>query len=129
MAKSKGGRPTALTDAVRERVRGAVAAGATREDAARAGGIGKTTLYGWMKHGRRSRTGKYREFVNEISRAEAEYFVSLAHSVTRAALGYEETTVKVIAFPDGSTRTEETTRHVFDWQAALQILARRRPEE
>jgi len=40
---------------------------------ARACGIGKTTFYLWLKKGQEQKTGKYRDFLNAITRAKGTF--------------------------------------------------------
>jgi transposase-like protein len=42
------------------------------EVAATAAGIHRTTLYRWMRHGRDQKRGRYRKFVNQVEKAQAE---------------------------------------------------------
>src|SRR3954452_12107974 len=94
-------RPTKLTADVHSRIMQAIRAGNYAEAACRAAGIAPSTFYRWLERGEREQEGIYREFHDELRRAEAEAEVH-AVAVLRRAM------------PD-------------DWRAALAYLERRHP--
>jgi transposase len=56
----------------RARIIEALASGLTITAAARLAGISRETYYEWLDRGRQAPTGRYREFVEAVGRAEAE---------------------------------------------------------
>lgn len=74
---SKGGRPTKLTPEVQEKICNAIRAGNYYEAACAYAGIGYSTFRTWMIKGEKARSGKYREFVEAIKKAEYEAEVRL----------------------------------------------------
>lgn len=70
------GRPTKLTEDIRDKLVQLVETGNYAEVAAEAIGIGKTTFYQWLKRGRKDeevgRRTRYREFANAIANARAK---------------------------------------------------------
>lgn len=98
------GRPTKLTEKVREQIVSAVREGCYQDVAARAAGIAPSTFYNWKARGEEGgkRNAIYVEFLDELTRAEAEA-EQLAVHVWRKAFGN-------------------------DWRAAMEYLARRHPE-
>jgi hypothetical protein len=65
------GRPK-LDPLVTQRVCDLIRAENYLEGAATAAGIHRTTLYRWMRHGRDQKRGRYRKFLNQVERAQAE---------------------------------------------------------
>lgn len=85
MARGQGaGRPSKLTDAVQEKIVGAIRAGNYAETAAQYAGIDKSTYHRWMQKGEDGRA-KYREFRAAVRAAEAEAEV-YAETVLRKAM-------------------------------------------
>jgi hypothetical protein len=125
----KGGRPTDLTPEAQQKVCQALAAGATREHAAQFAGVGKTTLYAWLKRGRKAKSGRYREFLNAAEAAEAQCAMRNVALVQKAANERDEVTVRETVRADGTVERVTTTRRVFDWGAAAWWLERRYPED
>lgn|SRR5215471_917121 len=96
------GRPSKLTDAVRERIATAVGSGNYLEAAAGYAGISRATFWRWMERGERERTGQYRAFRDAIREAEARAEVRMVAQWQQA-------------IPE-------------DWRAAAEFLARRFPD-
>lgn len=65
------GRPK-LDLAMTQRIIDLIRAGNYLEVAATAAGIHRTTLYRWMRHGRDQKRGRYRKFLSQVERAQAE---------------------------------------------------------
>jgi transposase len=65
------GRPTKLTDEIRDTIVAAIRDGNYSETAAAAAGIGKTTFYLWMVKGE-TLGGKYEQFREAVHAAEAD---------------------------------------------------------
>jgi transposase len=95
-------RPTKLTPEIRQRIVTAIRAGNYAEPAARSAGISPATYYRWLKRGEKAPPGIYREFLEEVRRAESEAEVH-AVAVIRKAMG-------------------------DDWRAAAHYLERRYPD-
>ena len=66
------GRPSKLTPEVTKRLTEAIRAGNYYEAACGYAGIGYSTFRAWMVRGEKAKSGKYREFVEAITRAEYE---------------------------------------------------------
>lgn len=104
------GRPSKLTQDVKDKVLEAIGKGCTREVAAAYAGIGERTLYQWISYGNKppqtsameERLAPYRQFAQALTRAEATAEVE-AVSVWQAA------------FKD-------------DWRAVVEWLARKYPD-
>jgi hypothetical protein len=96
------GRATKLTPEVGERIAKAIRAGNYFEAAARASGISPSTFYRWLELGAQDSEGIYRQFREQIKRAEAESEVHAVALIRKAMPG--------------------------DWRAALALLERRHPE-
>lgn len=95
------GRPSKLTDQVRDSVCEAVAMGMTFDLAAQYAGIGRSTFFRWMRQGEQSEPGdRFRDFWDAVKRAESEGALNALATIHRAA-------------SDGS------------WQAAAWLLERR----
>jgi hypothetical protein len=101
--KSKGGRPSKLTPAIRRRICRLIRVGSYAEVAAAAVGISKTTFYAWMKRGRRQRAGQFREFLNAVRRASAQDEVSDLAIIHKARDGGQLIEERTITRRDGST--------------------------
>lgn len=82
---AKRGRPDKLTPEVTAQITDAIHAGNYLDTAAAYGGISKVTLHGWLKRGRRQKTGKYRDFVDAMEKALARAEVQLVLGVARWA--------------------------------------------
>lgn len=99
-------RPSLLSAEITDRIVRMVRAGSYKEVAARAAGIGTSTLYSWQERGEADRVeGRQTEhaaFVEALTRAEAEAEVHAIAAVRKVM---------------------ET-----DWRAAMDYLARRYPE-
>jgi transposase len=68
----KMGRPSKLTPEVQERICQAIRAGNYYEAACAYAGIGYSTFRAWMLKGEKAKSGKYREFMEAVTRAEYE---------------------------------------------------------
>src|SRR5690554_1282364 len=72
MSRKRIGRPSKLTPEVKKRLIDAIKAGNYIEPACRFAGIAPATFYRWMERGARASSGEFREFWEELTRAEAE---------------------------------------------------------
>lgn len=97
------GRPTKLNANVQRLIVSAIAKGNTREVAAAAAGIGRTTLFTWLAAGEKAKSGQYRDFLDALKKAEAGAVVGMVGIVRNAAAN--------------------------SWQAAAWWLERRHPDE
>jgi hypothetical protein len=129
MTINRGGRPSKLTPAVQARIRECLARGSTRVDAATQGGIDCMMLRRWERRGRRQKNGKFRRFCEAAKRAESDAVESCVATIPRAATEHAEVTVKTTEFPDGTVKTETTTRKVFEWTPATWWLERIRASD
>ena len=66
------GRPSKLTHERQAKICDAIRAGNYMETAAAFAGIDKTTLYAWLRKGRKANRGKHREFVDAVEKAMAD---------------------------------------------------------
>ena len=97
-------RPSKLTPEAQAAIVDAILHGCTYKDAAEAAGIEYNTFNEWMKKGEQSTSGKYREFNDAVSKANAQCAINFTRVIqSKAALG--------------------------DWKAALEWLKRRRRSE
>lgn len=96
MAKSK------LTPETQSRICELIEDGNYARVAAEAAGISESTFYSWLEQGKEARSGKYREFLESVTRAEAASEQKLL-AIWRSAAPQ-------------------------DWRAARDLLARRFPE-
>jgi len=78
-------RPSKLTDDLRDAIVKSLTIGATRKDASEAAGIDYTTFLNWMARGAKARTGKYFEFFDAASKAEAEARINYTTIIAKAA--------------------------------------------
>ncbi len=65
-----GGRPSKLPRA--GQILAGIRAGCYPEQAAQAAGVSASTFYAWKARGEREKTGRYRDFLEELRKAEAE---------------------------------------------------------
>jgi hypothetical protein len=94
-------RPTKLTDPIREKFVQVLRVGNYREAACRAIGISPSCFYNWLQRGELEERGIYREFLDAVTKAEAEAEV-FAVAILRRAMS-------------------------DDWKAAVAYLERRHP--
>lgn len=144
------GRKSKFTPEVVKKITDALRVGNTRKAAAEASGISESLFYEWIKKGEAARNGPFLEFLEAVTRAEAECEVQNVAIIKKAAAGWETRTVrtktqtveeitvdgsgKPIAGADGkplktvTTQTETITTEgkEFDWRAALEWLKRRK---
>lgn len=72
MAKAKTGRPTLFTNERRKKIIKAVSEGNYLNVAAQAAGIDETTLWNWLRRGKKEGEGEYFEFLQSVMEAEHE---------------------------------------------------------
>ncbi len=77
-------RPTKLTDEVHRRIVAAIRAGNYAEPAARSAGVSPATFYRWMERGQKQKSGIYRDFHDDVRRAEADAEVEAVARLRKA---------------------------------------------
>lgn len=98
------GGPSMMLPAQKAKLLQALRTGAPRVDCALAAGIGRSTFLRWIARGKRSKTGEYRAFWDEVRAAQSEGKVALSALIVREAQS-------------------------GDWRAAAWILERRHGKE
>lgn len=99
-----------LTDEKTQEIFNAIAGGNTHEVAARLAGIAPSTFYNWMKRGEQAKSGRFKNFHDQIKKAEALAEAERINVIRRAMLAQGK-------FKDP------------DWKAAAWYLERRYPEK
>jgi transposase-like protein len=134
MAKGKG-RKTKLTDEIVERICDLVKLRLSWNQIAAIVGIDPKTLRNWRdrgsQEGRTKRGDKiYREFVEQLNRAEAEMYAEAVEVFRKAMLGGEKTRSTKMVLENGiPVKTEITEKTLApNWKAALEFLSRAQPE-
>jgi len=105
------GRKTKLTSELQEKICKYIENGHTVEQACALVGIAEPTYYRWLRRGKESKTGKFREFLEAVKSAEKIAESKYLAIITRAAVGDPEKKVK------------------GDWKAAAWYLERRNPKQ
>lgn len=84
---NRGGRPSKLTEELRERIVSLVAAGNPLSVAAEASGVARSTLHAWLKRGEGTGRGDapYRVFVAAVEQARAQAESDLVAQMRKAA--------------------------------------------
>ena len=82
---SKIGRPAKFSAEAAAAVVEAVRKGCPRGTAANAAGLGRSTLMRWMARGKAERRGQFRDFWDDIKRAEAEAIAERIERIRDAA--------------------------------------------
>lgn len=67
------GRPSKLSPALTQAIAERIKAGNFPDVAAQCEGVGKSTFYAWMQRGEAESEGPYRDFLESVTRAEAEF--------------------------------------------------------
>ena len=97
-------------------------------------GVDPRTLRNWRERGGQEKTKRgdkiYREFVEEINRAEAEMYQEAVSVFRNAIRGGEKILNKEIIMENGiPVRTKITEKELApNWKAAVEWLSRRHPE-
>src|SRR5262245_31872033 len=100
------GRPTKLTDEVKDQIVSAVRNGNYVETAGAIAGVCKQTLYNWLRKGARSRSGKLREFVDAVNKAISDSQADDVDNLRKYANGYDVVKTKTVVGPDGKVISE-----------------------
>ncbi|MAH46904.1 hypothetical protein CMI37_13825 [Candidatus Pacearchaeota archaeon] len=96
------GRPSKLTDEMKAKIIRFVRAGNYYNVACRAAGVGERTFMRWMEMGREAKSGRFRQFWQEVLSAEAEAEALHVLNITKAG--------------------------VTDWKASARFLAAKYPD-
>lgn len=122
-----------------ESVAGSISVGASVTDTAGALGIGRSTLYRWLKEGKEAagrQAAGYDDFEplllrlhEEVEKATHEAKVEALMAIRKGFRGWTETETTTVTGEDGKVKTTVKTRTRFDWQAALAYLERKHPKE
>jgi hypothetical protein len=79
------GRPSKLTPERHKRIVDLIEAGNYPETAAGACGVSRTAFYDWMAKGREAKSGKYKDFADDVQRAREAAEAELVATVKLAA--------------------------------------------
>lgn len=147
------GRKTKFTPEACEKIVNALRVGNTRRASALGAGISEALFYEWLKKGGKAKSGEFLEFLEAVTRAEAECEIQNVAILKKAAAGYKSRIVttktkshtEIVRKADGEPLTDaegnpktvvvavtETTireSDEFDWRAALEWLKRRNPAD
>lgn len=107
MGQKRAGRPTKLTPELQKQYCELIALGVPRTHAARAVGIGVSTLMRWLADGEKQTRGRYKEFREAVESAEGACVAVYLDVIKSAAMG--------IGQKDG----------IPQWAAAAWVLERR----
>ncbi len=122
------GRPSKLTPSLSAAFCERVASGLSRTQAASVVGVSKKTICGWLRLGRRSRSGPHAAFLTAVLAAEARFMAERLSAVVRAAAPRRARTVRTTTHPDGRVVVEVTERVQADWRAAAWLLRCKDPD-
>ena len=127
-----GGRPSKLTPEVHAelcRLIGEV--GLTQADAVRIVGISTTAFYGWVQKGKKAKSGKMKEFADDLERATAQFKERRHEALLRAATEESvEVQEEIRTGPDGNPVTHvKRIRRPPDPRWDAWLLERKFPEE
>lgn len=128
-----------LTLQVIESVAGAISVGASVTDTAGALGLGRSTLYRWLKEGKEAAQLKAEghtsydalklQLFEEVEKATHEAKVEALMALRKGFRGWTQTETTTTSEDGKPTKTVTKTRTMFDWQAALAYLERKHPRE
>lgn len=142
--------PNKFTPEAKKKILDALRVGNTRRASAGAAGISKSLFYEWIQKGEKAKSGEFLDFLDAVTRAEAECEVQNVAILKKAASGwdtkatrtktksYQEIYLKDDGTPvlgeDGKplrkivteTETVTTEGREFDWRASLEWLKRRK---
>lgn len=82
---SRRGRPTLLDAEKQQTIAGLIVSGAFAVDACEQAGIGSSTFYVWLEKGKKQKRGRYRDFLEAITRAQSQRRMLLLADVRNAA--------------------------------------------
>lgn len=122
------GRPTKFTPENTTRILNALRGGTPIIHAAQAAAVDYSTFCRWRQRGERVGHGPYREFCNDVKRAEADSIIRNVTIVQKAAIGGEVISRTTTTKPDGTVVVRERMS-IPVWQAAAWWLERKYPDE
>jgi len=122
------GRPTKFTPENTTRILNALRGGTPIIHAAQAAGVDYSTFCRWRQRGERVGHGPYRDFRDEVKKAEADSIIRNITIVQKAALGGEVVTRTTTTKPDGTVIVTERKSSPA-WQAAAWWLERKYPND
>jgi hypothetical protein len=126
MARS--GRKTKLTPEIAKKIIQALQGGATRRVAIGTVSISEQTFYNWLARGERAARGRFFEFFEAVSRAEAAAALRNITIIQKCAMGGEVIKRITLTRPDGTQEVTEVKSQPNN-SAAQWWLARRFPED
>jgi hypothetical protein len=86
VVEKRRGRPSKLTPQVCQKIVDALRAGNFIQTAAEYAGVDRSTVHDWLRRGKRERQGQYRDFVEQVRKAEADSEVRDLAIISKAAL-------------------------------------------
>ena len=128
------GRKTKLDEHIIEQVCELVKLRSSWTDIGAITGIDPKTFRNWRERGSQEKTKRgdkiYREFVQEVNRAEAETYMEAVKVFRQAILGGAKQTIRKVVVENGiPVKTEITEKTLApNWKAALEWLSRTNPE-
>ena len=131
----RAGRPSKLTPELEKTILLAIAeGGCTYVDACLIAGIGQSTFHKWKSQGQAARSGLFREFVDKLKKAEAEF---RAHHLKKIQDAANESSVETrkTTRTAGDGDDQKTFQEVVEitrpptWTASAWLLERKYPEQ
>jgi hypothetical protein len=105
----------------------AVASGVSRRVAARALGLGESTIHRYLQRIRVATRGPLREYRDRLGQAEATAEATLIARIANAGMPRTVTKTTVAKGPKGEVTTVVTERQDGDWKANAWLAERRWP--
>lgn len=128
-----------LTPELVEKIGSFIAVGASVTDTAGAAGVGRSTLYRWLKEGAEAQRLRDEGHTNydqlllrlheEVDKATHEAKVEALMALRKGFRGWTETETTTVTLNGKEERTTVKTRTRFAWEAALAYLERKHPTE
>ena len=124
------GRRTKLTRKIIEATEHYVKHRLTQKEIAVLLGIDPKTFRNWRERGLEAESGIYREFVDAIDRAEAEFSLEVVGVIRKAIMGGEKQIIRKVIVENGiPVKTEITEKTLLpDAKLGLEVMARTQPE-
>ena len=132
----RAGRPSKLTPELEKTILLAIAeGGCTYVDACLIAGIGQSTFHKWKLQGQAARSGLFREFVDKLKRAEADFRAHHLKKIQDAANESSVETRKTTRTAGDGDDQKMTFQEVVEitrpptWTASAWLLERKYPEQ
>ena len=132
----RAGRPSKLTPELEKTILLAIAeGGCTYVDACLIAGIGQSTFHKWKLQGQAARSGLFREFVDKLKRAEADFRAHHLKKIQDAANESSVETRKTTRTAGDGDDQKVTFQEVVEitrpptWTASAWLLERKYPEQ